>query len=90
MLYLILFAMPVSGYLTSYGGGHLVNWFWLFTLPSVIPQDKLLVHLGATIHYWLAYLSYLLIAGHVLAVLYHQLVQHIDILGRMTGRRDPL
>jgi cytochrome b561 len=86
LLYLILFAMPISGYLTSYGGGHLVNWFWLFTLPSFIPQDKLLVHLGATIHYWLAYLSYLLIAGHVLAVIYHQLIQHVNVLGRMTGR----
>jgi cytochrome b561 len=86
LLYVILFAMPISGYINSYGGGHPVNWFWLFQVPAVVPQDKALGHLGSQVHYWLAYLTYVLIAGHVLAVVYHQLVQRIDILGRMTGR----
>ncbi|MEX3949121.1 cytochrome b [Paraburkholderia sp. EG287B] len=86
LLYLILFAMPISGYINSYGGGHPVNWFWLYQVPAVVPVDKALGHLGSKIHYWLAYLTYALIAGHVLAVIYHQLVQRVDILGRMTGR----
>jgi cytochrome b561 len=86
LLYVILFAMPISGYINSYGGGHPINWFWLFQVPAVVPQDKALGHLGSTIHYWLAWLTYALIAGHVLAVVYHQLVQRVDILGRMTGR----
>jgi cytochrome b561 len=86
LLYVILFAMPITGYINSYGGGHPVNMFWLFQVPSVVPQDKALGHLGARLHYWLAYLTYALIAGHVLAVVYHQLVQRVDILGRMTGR----
>lgn len=86
LLYVILFAMPISGYINSYGGGHPVNWFWLFHLPALVPQDKALGHLGAQVHGLLAYLTYVLIAGHVLAVVYHQLVQRIDVLGRMTGR----
>jgi cytochrome b561 len=86
LLYVILFAMPISGYINSYGGGHAVNWFWLFQVPAVVPQDKALGHLGSRVHYLLAYLTYALIAGHVLAVIYHQLIQRIDLLGRMTGR----
>ncbi|MEC5409689.1 cytochrome b [Paraburkholderia sp. MPAMCS5] len=86
LLYVILVAMPISGYLNSYGGGHPVNWFWLFQVPAVVPQNKALGHLGAAIHYWLAFLTYALIAGHVLAVIYHQLIQRVDVLGRMTGR----
>lgn len=86
LLYVILFAMPISGYINSYGGGHPVNWFWLFQVPAVVPQDKALGHLGSRIHYWLAWLTYALIAGHVLAVVYHQLIQRVDVLGRMTGR----
>jgi cytochrome b561 len=86
LLYVILFAMPISGYVNSYGGGHPVNWFWLFQVPAVVPQDKALGHLGSRIHYALAYLTYVLIAGHVLAVVYHQLIQRVDVLGRMTGR----
>jgi len=86
LLYVILFAMPISGYINSYGGGHPVNWFWLFQIPAVVSQDKALGHLGGRLHEWLAWATYALIAGHVLAVLYHQLVQRIDVLGRMTGR----
>ena len=86
LLYVILFAMPVSGYINSYGGGHPVNWFWLFQVPGVVPQDKALGHLGGRIHALLAWATYALIAGHVLAVIYHQLIQRVDILGRMTGR----
>ena len=86
LLYLILFAMPISGYINSYAGGHPVNWFWLFQVPSVVPLDKALGHLGGRVHGLLAWLTYALIAGHVLAVIYHQLIQRIDLLGRMTGR----
>jgi cytochrome b561 len=88
LLYVILFAMPISGYVNSYGGGHPVNWFWLFQVPALVPQDKALGHLASKIHYVLAYLTYVLIAGHVLAVVYHQLIERVDILGRMTGRAE--
>jgi cytochrome b561 len=88
LLYVILFAMPISGYVNSYGGGHPVNWFWLFQVPALVPQDKALGHLASKIHYVLAYLTYVLIAGHVLAVAYHQLIERVDILGRMTGRAE--
>ena len=86
LLYVILFAMPISGYINSYGGGHPVNWFWLFQVPGVVPQDKALGHLAGRIHALLAWATYALIAGHVLAVIYHQLIERVDILGRMTGR----
>ena len=86
LLYLILLAMPISGYLSSYAGGHPVPWFWLFQVPALVQQDKALAHLALRIHDWLAYLVYILIAGHVLAVIYHQTIQRVDILRRMTGR----
>jgi cytochrome b561 len=84
LLYVILFAMPISGYVNSYGGGHAVNWFWLFRVPAVISADHSLGHVGGQIHALLAWATYVLIAGHVLAVIYHQLIQRVDILSRMT------
>ena len=87
LLYVILFAMPISGYIYSYGGGHHpINWFWLFRIPGVVPQYKALGDLGEHIHALLAWATYALIAGHMLAVIYHQLIQRTDVLGRMTGR----
>ena len=87
LLYVILFAMPISGYINSYGGGHPVNWFWLFQVPcgGAAGQSARLISVRACTDL-LAYVTYALIAGHVLAVIYHQLIQRIDLLGRMTGR----
>ncbi|MFM0285941.1 cytochrome b [Paraburkholderia megapolitana] len=84
LLYVILIAMPVSGYLNSYGAGHAVNWFWLFRVPAVVPESHWLAHLSGQIHALLAWATYALIVGHILAVLYHQLIQRVDLLARMT------
>jgi cytochrome b561 len=39
LLYLIMLGMPLSGYLFSAWGGHAVNYFGLFTLPSLVKND---------------------------------------------------
>lgn len=89
LLYLILLGMPISGYLNSYAGGHPIDWFWLFQVPAMTSPDRPLAHLAGQTHRLLAWATYALIAGHVLAVVYHQLVQRVDVLGRMTGRATP-
>ena len=41
LLYLIMFGMPLSGYLFSAWGGHAVTYFGLFTLPGLVKNDTL-------------------------------------------------
>src|SRR5579875_2298226 len=40
LLYLVLFAMPISGYLLSAGGGHPVSYLGLFEIPNIVPQSQ--------------------------------------------------
>jgi cytochrome b561 len=86
LLYVILLVMPISGYINSYASGHWINWFWLFRVLSVVPHERPLAHLGSEIHHFVAWLTYLLIAGHLAAIAYHQYIERIDLLSRITGR----
>jgi len=86
LLYVILFAMPISGYINSAAGGQNFSWFWLFPVPIVVPIAHALSHFAGMVHAALAWLTYALIGGHALAVVYHQLIERVDILSRMTGR----
>ncbi len=45
-LYIVLFAMPISGYMLSAGGGHPVSYFGLFELPALLPANPDLARAG--------------------------------------------
>ncbi|MDX7952393.1 cytochrome b [Lichenihabitans sp. Uapishka_5] len=83
LLYLILFGMPVSGYMISAAGGHPVTYFWLFTVPG-LPRSDAVVQAGIWLHavtgQWLVYA---LIVTHVLATAWHVAVRRDGILDRM-------
>ena len=49
MLYIILVAMPVSGYLMNATGGYPVGFFWLFNLPS-LPNSPVVARFGFWLH----------------------------------------
>ncbi|MCC5639772.1 cytochrome b [Nostoc sp. CHAB 5844] len=65
-LYLLMFAVPVSGFFfsNSYQSNN-VRFFGL-TLPDFFPQNSSLVDLGRSIHFWIAYTFLALILLHTL------------------------
>jgi cytochrome b561 len=83
MMYGLMLVMPISGYIDSVAGGHEVPWFGLFDWPLIVPQDKSLSLSGELIHYWGAYLLYVLLAVHMAAVGWHQWVRGDRVLARM-------
>lgn len=66
LLYLLMFAVPVSGFFfsNSYQSNN-VHFFGL-TLPDFFPQNSNLVDLGRSIHFWIAYTFLALILLHTL------------------------
>jgi cytochrome b561 len=83
LLYLLLFAVPLSGYFYSLASGVPVVYFGLFQLPVLIGPDPALKPVLKAVHYWLN----MLLAGgvglHVAAALWHQLVVRDHVLQRM-------
>lgn len=92
LLYVLLFAMPVSGYLMSAAGGHPVVVFDLFTVPPLVPVDHDLARVGARLHAVGQWALYGLVALHVLATGFHTFIRRDGLLRRMVpwGRRAPL
>ena len=81
LMYLVLFAMPISGYIMSAMGPYGVS-FWGLPLPR-LPKVDAIQKLAETGHYTAQWALYLLIALHVLATVYHVAVRRDGVLERI-------
>ncbi len=81
LLYAVLLAMPISGYLLSAAGGYPVSYFGLFTLPN-IPKNPAIQHTALTVHLWGQWVVYVLIALHLAATAWHVVVRRDGLLSR--------
>ena len=93
-LYLLMFAMPLTGIMLSQSVGFGVSFFGLFTLPTVFlaPHDVPIPHRpgavwGILLHEKVfSYLLFGAIALHLLGLMKHQLIDRDgSILRRMAG-----
>ncbi len=89
-LYVLMTAMPVSGYLTSTAGGHEVSWFGLFSLPSLVGKDKFLEETTSWAHLVFAWAIAIVLAGHLGAVVWHAGIKHDWVLTRMWPSYRPV
>jgi cytochrome b561 len=83
ILYLLMFAVPLSGYFYSLAAGVPVVYLGLVPLPELIGPDPELKPLLKQIHYAL---NMVLLAGvclHVLAALKHHFIDRDGVLKRM-------
>lgn len=85
-LYLLLFAVPVSGWVLNSAAGFPLQWFGLFNLPSIAAHDRNLQELSESLHEWLFWLLVALAAAHAAAAIYHHLFQRDATLARMLPR----
>ena len=83
LLYLLMFAVPLSGYFYSLAAGVPVVYFGLFPLPVLIDADPALKPVLGALHYWLNMGLAALVALHVLAALKHVVLDRDGIMQRM-------
>lgn len=83
LLYVLMLAIPLSGYLMSSASGKPVVYLNLIPLPSLVEPNKAIVPFFNTTHVYLNYLLLGLVTVHLLAVLKHQLIDRNSLLARM-------
>ncbi len=88
LLYLLLFALPVTGYIGLAARGRAITILGLFDLPRLVPLSRSLSATSQSLHDNGQYLLYVLLALHVGAALYHQYVVKDRILARMWPQRS--
>ena len=80
--YIVLIAMPLTGWLMSSAANFSVSVFGLFTLPDLVAPDKALGDTFEAAHSWLAWVLIGLVALHVAGALKHHFVLRNDTLRR--------
>ena len=82
-LYLLLFAMPLTGWMMSSAKNYPVSWFGWFTLPNLVQPDEAVFAFMKSTHGALAFALTVITALHILAALYHHFMKKDDVLRRM-------
>jgi cytochrome b561 len=87
--YLLLIAMPLSGWIMSTAADKAPHFFGLFVLPfpGIVPNQALAETL-AKVHEILAYILITFILLHVAGALKHYFIDRDGVLGTMWGK-DP-
>ncbi len=83
LLYILIFAIPLSGYFYSLAAGVPVTYLGIWPMPVWIAPDPELRALLKLVHYWLNMLLLGVFVVHVLAVAKHQFIDRDRTLQRM-------
>jgi cytochrome b561 len=95
LLYLLIFAMPLSGWMMDSASGlRPLAWFGLFHVPKLVAPHEALAEQAETVHETLFLVLLALVVLHVAAAFYHHLFRGDATLARMLPRgwlrtRDP-
>ena len=84
LLYLLILAIPISGWLMSSAKGVQTVWFGVLPLPDLIGKDKALGHLLEEVHEVLNYTMLALVVVHLAAALQHHFIERQPFLQRMS------
>ena len=90
LLYLLLFLLPVTGFLYTALGGFPVPFLMIWNLEQLVPVNKPLGLWFKTAHLSLLWLLYLTLFLHIAGALQHHLVRKDWVLRRMMSSRAPL
>jgi cytochrome b561 len=74
LMYAVMIAMPISGYVMTMASKHEFSMFGYWAVPNYIPADENLAKMAEGAHMYLAFALGGLVALHLLAALYHKMV----------------
>ncbi len=81
--YVLLFSMPLTGWLMSSAKNYSVSWFGVFTWPNLIGKNERAFELLRDTHDTLSVVLLVIASLHVIAALKHHFWDKDDVLTRM-------
>jgi cytochrome b561 len=83
LLYVVMIAMPITGWIINSAAKIPFRVFWLFPLPAIVAPDKAVAEIAKQAHFILFVTLAVLLVVHVAAALRHHTVKRTDVLTRM-------
>lgn len=90
LLYVLLFALPISGFLYTAMGGFPVPFLMVWDIAKLVPVNKPVAEALKYIHIGLTFVLYLAAALHVAGALQHHFVRRDGVLARMLSTDAPV
>ena len=96
LIYVLMFAIPLSGWLMSSAKGFQTVYFGVIPLPDLVSHDRVLGNALLQVHQALNLALALLVAGHAAVALRHHFIDRDGVLlrmlphGRLAQRPDTL
>ncbi|TMH13603.1 MAG: cytochrome b, partial [Betaproteobacteria bacterium] len=87
LLYALMIALPVTGWIVNSASNVPFRIFWLIPLPAIVAPDEPTADLAALVHGGLAALLALALVAHIGAALRHHFVKRNTVLIRMLPGR---
>lgn len=87
VLYVLMVAIPISGWLMSSAKGFPTVWFGIVPLPDLVGKNRELGELLTTVHKTLNFALLGFVVVHVAAALQHHFIERQPFLQRMAWRR---
>lgn len=82
-LYVLMFAMPVAGYVRVRAGGFPIETLDALGVPSLVPRSDALAETAKAAHYYGGLAIGAIVAMHIGAALYHGVLKRDGIFSRM-------
>ena len=82
LLYILMLALPLTGFLRSYIGGYPIDFYHLFTLTSSVTNHNI-SEIFSTLHVWVGYIIAGAFCLHIFAAFYHQFHLRDGLLQQM-------
>lgn len=82
-LYVLMFAIPLSGWLHSSAAGYTTVYFGVLPLPDLLAKNLPLSEQLGAVHGWLNYALIALLLGHAGAAILHHIARRDGVLARM-------
>jgi len=88
LLYALMIAIPLSGWLMSSAKGFQTVWFGVLPIPDLLDKNRELGDLLQTVHLSLNLFFVVVLIGHIGAALKHHFIDRDDVLTRMLPARN--
>ncbi|MDB2594200.1 cytochrome b [Porticoccaceae bacterium] len=82
-LYILMLALPLSGWVTSSAANFPVKLFWLIPLPAIVGPDHAVKSLAAEVHEICVFITIAILLVHIGAALRHHFTLGDSLLKRM-------
>jgi len=90
LLYVLLVAEAVLGFILRWRQGEDFTFFGLFTVPALLGEEKAAAHTIEELHNWVGWAIIILAAGHAVAALVHHYILKDKVMARMSFRHTNL